>query len=157
MRLPRRKIWRAFRELDGFSDQQCRMFVDRAAREYAAGRVVAIGVAIAGSILAGPILYMGAWAALTLIDDQWRFSGLVMPLVALFLVFCACMAVLIARDRWLIRTITRRIHHASCAGCGYSMLGLTPTDGIVMCPECNQPFDLRAAGMTPEDLLARNA
>ncbi|MGH7243492.1 MAG: hypothetical protein ACREJD_08765 [Phycisphaerales bacterium] len=48
MRIPGRKIWRAFRELDEFSDEQCRRFVNRASpwgwrKSIRAGLGVAMG------------------------------------------------------------------------------------------------------------------
>lgn len=165
MRLPRDKIWRAFPALDAFSDEQCRIFVERAGNEYRSAKMAVIGGTIAAMGVVLPIgfaLLNALWGLLERRLQQSRgeyatrdLQGLVVFGIVMLLLFCGCIAVLVARDRWLIWTITRRIRQAACQGCGYSLLGLTPMAGVVMCPECNQPYDLLAAGMTEADLLAR--
>lgn len=162
MRLPLSKVYRAFPELDRFSDEQCERFVERAKNDYPGSRLgvalLALGVIVA-VIVALSIPERMLWAV-------WsqRFTGrlereqaldLVVALSAWFYALLFCLGMLIARDRWLIRTITLRVHQTSCPSCRYSLLGLVVDNGVIVCPECAAPFFLADHGMTAEDLISR--
>jgi hypothetical protein len=61
---------------------------------------------------------------------------------------------LLIRDHWLRRRLAARILELACAGCGYSLLGLATTDGIIVCPECGNPCELAARGIEVDTALA---
>jgi hypothetical protein len=162
MRLPGRKIWRAFPELDRFSDDQCERFVLRAKQEHGAGKVWVIGGTLVLLAIVVPVLLALAGAAWSLIE-RWtvRNAGWVYDFVMsvggrvmlLFIVaLTCCLTVLSVRDWWLRRTVDRRIRRTDCAGCGYVLLGLAPDRGVLTCPECNKPFFLDDAGLTEDDI-----
>jgi hypothetical protein len=164
MRLPRRKIWRAFPELDRFPDDQCERFVLRAAQEYRASkaRVMLLTAGLLAVSATGIVSLVGlvwrqcsAWLA---IHTGWVHSFLVSAetkYISIVLLVGVCgIAMLVVRDQWLIRTITRKLRQTNCAKCGYSLLGLVPDRGVVQCPECQHPFFLGDAGMSDDDLLS---
>ncbi len=142
MRIPLAKVYRAFPELDAFSDAECERFVERAARDYPGSRVAAevIGAAvIVGILIAIGVMENVAWGAISsnwsvFKKDDWL--GMVIALNALFMVLGFCLGMLLIRDRWLIRTIRLKVRQASCPACGYSLLGLAVDLGVITCPEC---------------------
>jgi ribosomal protein S27AE len=161
VRLPLNKVYRAFPELDRFSDHECGRFVERANRDYPESRVVAGAIAVvisAAVIIALFILERMLWAVWSqryptpLARENAQDVVVVLSVLVYALLFCVGM--LVARDRWLIRTITLRVHQTSCPSCGYSLLGLVVDKGVILCPECAAPFFLADHGMTEEDLLA---
>ncbi|HYE62725.1 MAG TPA: hypothetical protein VD997_12085 [Phycisphaerales bacterium] len=162
MRLPGSKIWRAFPELDRFSDEQCERFVLRAKQEHGWGKVWTLAGAVLLLAIAVPVLVVLMEAAWSL-AERWVLRSApgvydaVMSTAGraalAFAIVLACLLVLLlARDLWLRRTVSRRIRRTACAGCGYPMLGLTPDRGVVTCPECNRAFFLDDAGLSEEDL-----
>lgn len=167
MRIPGTKVWRAFPELDRFSDTECERFVNRATVEHAASKTGALLLGVLSLGITIPILIWLATAAWSLFAKKY-LGGYGRPGRDLVgdiatVVFTAgvalgsCLTMLIVRDRWLIKTITRKVHQAACAGCGYSLLGLESVHGVVTCPECNTPLHLRDAGLTEEDIMVRPA
>jgi hypothetical protein len=160
VRLPWSKIYRAFPELDRFSDRECERFVMRAEQDYpeskvgayAAGLFIA-AVAIVVMVLLERVLWSGFAQRYARPIDREDAQDVVVALSAVFYAVVLCLGVLIARDRWLIRTITRRVHQTSCPGCGYSLLGLMVDNGVIVCPECAAPYFLADHGMTEQDLL----
>lgn len=161
MRIPIFKIYRAFPELDQFSDSECEMYVERArARRMHSGSIMAMGALLGGIltiIVLGFITYslvMPLVSALGLntsseSDLQWGALIVGVHVVAAFMVGY------VIRDVWLRRAIRGCIQAARCPACDYSLLGLPVVAGMVMCPECGQPFDLAASGLAPEDLISR--
>jgi hypothetical protein len=156
MRIPFRKIYRAFPELDRFDDERCERYVLQAT-QVALGRRVrrhlleaALGVLVFGAIifagiltarLAGSRLFASSASALILL-------GYYSLLVALPII-----ASLMARDWWLRRAVGDRLRSARCPGCEYSLLGLPVQEDSVRCPECGTRFDLVHHGLTVEDVL----
>ena len=164
MRIPLSKLYRAFPELDQFSDQQCEQFVQRARESegytsWKAG-IPFLAVGIAASTLAALQCGLGTAA----VQLSQRMFGRVHGVD----IFAACSVVtwvlglalsgLIARDlvlwRFLKHAIWRRIERMRCAKCQYSLLGQREHDGIVRCPECGEITTLRLLGLNSEaDLL----
>jgi len=140
MRIPGRKIWRAFAELDRFSDEQCARFVRAANRGFWwwCLRILvwgSCGVTMLAVVVAGVGFLTGRWERW--FDDDivefvgdlppWLAAGLLLPLV-----------LLVIRDWLLIRRVRSILSgRGRCGGCGYGLLGL-PVDEklIVICPEC---------------------
>ncbi len=139
MRLPLSKVWRAFPELDRFSDEQCQRFV-RASRRGAgrAVRVVAVLATLFVSWLASAVFLgwlflnpatIGRWER----DHPFVLLG-VLPAVILL----ATTPAILLRDRLLRRHVMRIITlRGRCLMCKYSLLGLpVGANLLVVCPEC---------------------
>ncbi|MGD9690657.1 MAG: hypothetical protein AB7K52_13315 [Phycisphaerales bacterium] len=162
MRLPVSKVYRAFSELDRFSDAQCEAWVARARRGHVllidgsllSGLALAAGVTIGGFLVSWPMLDFAS----RLPDNWWGASAR----VGLMVVWLAAMmlpglAPLLARDwslRWCIRM---QLAGAACVRCRYSLLGLRVKRGEITCSECGEVMNLAALGLTPEDIIARPA
>lgn len=143
MRIPGRKIWRAFRELDEFSDEQCRRFVKRAWGGWAQ-RMLA-SVLVIGTFLA-TLLVVG-WAMVWLyseldIDNRKRYSDLQIAMMAVPIVVVVAAAAplmaLIARDL-LLRALVWRVLNIGgvCTKCNYPLYGLPLSEAMMCsCPEC---------------------
>jgi hypothetical protein len=139
MRLPTSKVYRAFPELDQFSDAQCLAFVRLANHDVSKAFVRFLLYVITGAVVA-----FVSGAVLIAILAEWQPS----------LMFGACfllvgvtaptgVALLALRDA-LLRDRIRRVFtlRGSCAGCSYALVGLplgeagTNGKGEVRCPEC---------------------
>lgn len=147
--LIRSKIWRAFPELDRFSDEQCARFVAAAKRSWARRGVHMIAIALTFLILLVAAIAAVAYLYITLDNSRYfqRSGTTIVVLCILGLILPLAIPPFVAylhRD-WLLR---RRLRHiirtrGSCAGCGYSMLGLpVPDDLKVTCPECGMQTEV---------------
>lgn len=147
MRFPGNKIYRAFPELDRFSDEQCSRFLKAAKRDWWFARLVRallpwiIGVIASIAGLAGL-----AWLG-TLIPGSNRLSNsnsqwalIVTLLIGLTPVLLGMLIGLIARDILLRRRLRSVINErGKCLKCGYLLLGLNVTADLkVTCPECGE-------------------
>ncbi|HRQ72739.1 MAG TPA: hypothetical protein PLU35_06900 [Phycisphaerales bacterium] len=152
MRIPLSRVWRAFPELDRFSDEQCDRFVRAACRTgrrhlHRAALVVVFVLLVAGSLLmAGFISEAGGrrW------DPLAPTSGIVN--FALFLLVLLCFAlpplvVMFIRDRLLLRRIRRVLRtRGACPGCRYTLVGLPVSAALaVVCPECGYEAEVDPA------------
>lgn len=162
LRVPWSKIYRAFPELDVFSDEECERYVlqVRAQRKTAIWLLVgAVGAACAfftlTHVLINVILPWMSVAPSTEFSVLWAGVGGVSSL---------CMGLLIARDAALIRAIRGRIDNARCTKCKHSLLGLPllrpeQAAGVqldnpaVRCPECGEVMFLRGMGLIEADLV----
>jgi hypothetical protein len=164
IRIPIRKLYRAFPELDQFSDAQCEQFVQRA-RQTQGFADTAIAAPIAA--LVGTCLFMSLaqyWlnsvAERVVIGAVGRaMAQQLYPaiLVTLWVIVLA-MSALVARDlvlwRFLKRAIWKRIEKIRCDACKYSLLGQRASDGCVRCPECGAVTTLQLLGVESEaDLM----
>lgn len=140
MRIPGRKIWRAFRELDEFSDEQCRRFI-RAANPPSWTSVVR-GVflfAVGAGILVCVLYFLGPWTS----DLDKRFRSdfaewlVLLPLWTIAIAISP-LSVLVLRDLLLRISIWRIINiGGSCANCHYPLYGLPLSETLdCSCPEC---------------------
>lgn len=161
MRIPVSKIYRAFPELDKFSDEVCEQYVLRARnRRMGSGCVTAV-LAVAAAVvsciaMSGCLGFVVAPLAQSLglrIGDPYQNAVIVLAAIAVPV--CAIMVGFVIRDAWLRWAIRGCIDAARCGKCDYSLLGLPAERGIVTCPECGTPFDLTHAGLTAEDVLAK--
>jgi hypothetical protein len=163
MRLPRDKIYRAFPELDQFTDAQCAEFVARAKAlpEYIN---VAVWVMIAGAmvfLLCGCLGFSLVHAIRRmLVEFMGRGAADIVgdALVLIMLIPVPAIAGLMARDaalrRMLKRIIWRQIERIRCPQCRYSLLGQNVTNDQVRCPECGDVTTLRELGLkSAEDLF----
>ncbi|MEO0482057.1 MAG: hypothetical protein AAF138_00340 [Planctomycetota bacterium] len=161
MRLPLSKPYRAFPELDPFTDLECQVFVAESNRRHRwSGRVVGVAmslcIAIALGIAISLVNNIGQQHVLDTTGRPlpvWRATAAIaVPLIA------GCAVALLIRDRWLLTVLRRRINRARCHNCRYSLLGLAIERGDfgdrVTCPECGARTSLKSAGLTAEDLLS---
>lgn len=152
MRIPGRKIWRAFSELDEFSDEQCARFV-RSAWGGWVQRMLA-SVLVIGTF-AATLLVVG-WAMVWLyseldIDNRKRYSDLQIAMMAVPIVVVVAAAApfmaLIARDL-LLRGLVWRVLNIGgvCTKCNYPLYGLPLSKEMMCsCPECGAESSVDAA------------
>lgn len=166
MRLVVGRIYRAFRELDRFSDEECRRYVRRASKGWSKGWMALFPV--------GALLGAAAWAAgfaalfIRVFRPSWPIElnaeGTLFVLgIAVGSVLFAALGVLLARDLMLWIGLRRVIHAARCPKCRYTLMGLPidyvglpppkPGDARVRCPECGKLVVLLDHGLTPLDLI----
>ncbi len=158
MRLITRTVYRAFPELDHFSDQQCLELV-RAARGGAFRRTLRqlLRLAIAGMAMVG--FHFGvSWAAEALGVVDWAVTALGLgvhtariDLAGVLVMVDLCVggvAWLLARDLLLRRAVRRALRlSGTCPACRYQLTGLAVAEGdLVICPECGFQLSLAAHG-----------
>jgi predicted RNA-binding Zn-ribbon protein involved in translation (DUF1610 family) len=153
MRLLTMKLYRAFPELDGYNDDQCRMFV-HAARE---GLLPGFGRLVLVLVVTLPTLLLGLLATIWLAERwrifdhplgldslTWHFAAF-LPAAA-FLLLSGPVAGYLVRDLSLRRRLLFVLRVSGvCPSCGYSVIGLpviSTTEGgsSVRCPECGVQF-----------------
>ncbi len=150
--LTTKALYRAFPELDHFSDEQCRTFVN-AAKRGIIPRLLRVTVQL---LAAAAALAVVGWVAVSMAiavvptgyaqtEQLFLVAGALVMLVAFG---AAALAYLITRDLLLRRRI-RWVMNArgSCYECSYGLTGLlavkvdiagTTTDAVI-CPECGTP------------------
>src|SRR5262245_60782137 len=163
MRIPVNKIYRAFPELDRFSDQQCEAFVRRVKESGEFGNVsMWVGAGAIPSFLVGAILQCALgnrilrWAATSKPNSDRMIIALGVCGFILFTI--TAVGGMLGRDLFLRRqlrhAIWRRIERIRCEQCKYSLLGQRALDDIVQCPECGARTTLARLGLaSPVDLM----
>lgn len=144
MRIPASKVYRAFPELDKFSDEQCANFV-RAADRHRHGRAVRLvlqflAAGIALPTLGGVIVVLARVSGFDSTldprggDPYMVWAGLFMLVVF----FGTGFTWLVTKDILLRRSIRKVMDdRGTCPVCRYGLTGLpVTTDGRVICPEC---------------------
>lgn len=161
------KPWRSHVELDGLSDGECRVLLERewvrntppfrAMKTFAAsvGFVWAIGTVVFASVgldvdLADPLA-----------ESFWTQAGLLGSVVGGG-VLSGPIVWLLLRDVTMRSTLRRLILGGRCPRCGHSLIGLPVFDDAakpedfsrrrVRCTECGKLIFLQRHGMTPRDL-----
>ena len=150
MRVPGTKIYRAFEELDRFSDEQCERFLAAALRPMRrtlrwvvsggiGAALVAIGLIASFWIMNQIPLERGEATSL-------RFWGILLAM-AVAMATVAVFAAALVRDALLRRRLQKLIGTgATCRGCRYGLLGLIlSAENTVACPECGQINTVNAA------------
>ena len=156
-RVPWAKAYRAFPDLDPFDDEDCRRFVKYAQREHRASQFFVTLGSIALFLVLAALCWAGFIALVDLLSDDPGRLGLQYFGLAIFTtVLIPAIACFLIRDKWLIWAVRQQIYNTRCA-CGYSLLGLGATSGVVVCPECGSPTILEHRGLTPEHILARES
>lgn len=161
MRIPFSKVYRAFPELDAFSDAECSAYVQAVQRERAISLLATAMFAVVVSLASGLGAAYLTWRVLVLIfkvpDDRPTSDGLFgifFSLIGSVGILTMASVGFLVRDLWLRWAIARRLRVARCTGCTYSLLGLSVVEGRVQCPECGQQTRLSDRGLTPADILA---
>ncbi|MBS0198526.1 MAG: hypothetical protein JSR77_17380 [Planctomycetes bacterium] len=164
MRLPASKVYRAFPELDRFSDEQCEGFVAliRRKRSGSFNSVMLLGT-LAGLLVLGPVIEFQKFMTerievyVPALPDSWLWA------IAKFLLFVIVTSIIVAaatyipRDVWMRAVISRVIRRARCLGCGYTLLGLDVQGDLVTCPECGEKSSLSQRGLSEGDIIAKAA
>lgn len=150
------KVYRAFEELDRFSDDECIGFVKTAERVNRWTRVVVLGI-VGLCFLPGGCIGGGLGIGLTNIvfgevsAPDWRLGvALIFMVVG---VGIPTVGGLVLRDVWLRSAVRKQLGRCACPVCDYSMLGLQPTEGAVVCPECGTRHTLSRLGLSNADIL----
>jgi hypothetical protein len=168
VRIPLWKAYRAFPELDRFTDAECVEWVALAKSTHRAflgmvGVVVVVVLIpltiavivlvsrITNAIAASPAM-ASAWRSMRMTKDdvETMFIGLNL-MVVLTLAYVAGASV---ADLALRHVLRKRLNSGRCPGCEYSLLGLPARDDVVLCPECGASLNLAELGLTPADILA---
>lgn len=173
MRIPLRKIFRAFPEFDRFSDASCEQYMRRVRTTSSMYRWL---VRIAG-LTALPIAFaaylflefrlrpMIPDATMRRFDAMWlgvaSFGDVVVVSPAVVAMLPALALIALVRDSALRLALRKSIDRAICPRCGQSLLGL-PIAGerenpSVRCPECGTEHVLARIGLSPADVMARDA
>jgi hypothetical protein len=160
MRVPFDKIYRAFPELDRFSDDACQGFVRQAVRRHRLSRLghALLGVAMGALVLVVWALLSDVGSALLPRSPAFWDLGPGIALLAAYWItgpVLAIVTVLMMRDHWLRTTIVRQLVDTRGPSCNYSMLGLAVVSGVVTCPECGLARRLDQTGLSVADLMQR--
>ncbi len=165
MRLPRSRVYRAFKELDPLSNSECE------------GLVVRAEVNHPSLLVLTPLVVM--YIALALWPVAWVVAALLLPLrkyvpllpatlgaqIVLLVVttaVAAALAYLLTRDACRYLGLRRELRRCHCPRCDQPLVGLpiktTGDDGdpakrFVRCPECGRRHNLLELGLTPRDLI----
>ena len=140
MRFIASPIYRAFPELDGFTDEQCRRYVDLARggqRSRVMFEVARVMLSLGCVYVSSSVLLRNwSWS-----DADWLITLSVVMLATVFL-----LGMLFWRDvllRLLVRGVLRGT--ARCPSCDYSTMGLVVSSNhAVTCPECGKSIDITA-------------
>jgi hypothetical protein len=162
MRIPLTKVYRAFPELDQFTDEQCRGYEARARAKRQTSKAFFATIGVICSILIlilgfagvneieywllGPFSPWRVWILRHFLDVPLEYVDKVIPFIAVGIVG------LMTRDVWLRRAIRLELNRTTCPRCEYQLLGLPVSNGLVGCPECGQKTRLDLLGLRPEDL-----
>lgn len=157
MRLITRKIWRAFPELDRFSDEQCTRFMMGAKRDWWVWRLLRLLAAITAFFVSALLLWAVLWVSIALMTggrpsgrglDLLSNWGAAIMLLGVVVPFAVAMLVAFSvRDALLRRRLRAVINNrGTCAGCGYLLLGMpVNADLKVTCPECGGETEVDAS------------
>ncbi len=163
MRVPISQVYRAFPELDRFSDQQCKAFIARARKSISYG---AVARWTTGAVIASLALCCIVQVPLVAVVDRFalivtgkRDAFLEAAAVSVFMwVGAPALAGLIVRDvvfrRRLREVIWRNLERIRCPHCRYSLLGQRVSEGhVIRCPECGGHTTLADLGLASEQEL----
>jgi hypothetical protein len=166
MRIPVAKKYRAFPELDRFTEAQRQRYLVEALRSARWWQRLTMLLEVLGVVLVAMVIawiglgFFAAWvarlvrsAAADNVAADRAFQA-VMLVGSFGTMAVAVFGAFVLRDGRIVRRIRRRIEHARCPACSYSLLGLAvvrdeQTGGpMVVCPECGRRVDV--AGMEGE-------
>lgn len=144
MRVPGRKIWRAFKELDQFSDEQCTRFVKRAYGGPFFRLLISAFVFGVFAVTFLGLLTVMLWAHTALeLDNRSKYSDAAITWTTaagvLIVGFTAPMLALLVRDFILRSAIWRVLNLGGvCRNCHYPLHGLPLSEALeCTCPECS--------------------
>jgi hypothetical protein len=162
--ITRKRIYRAFPELDQLSDYQCEQLMRR--MQLTVWRSLVVGAAAVGVFFCS---CCGTGFVLQFVEPLgWRPPGLsasgalgeaIRVAYPALLTATSLVLALLARDVtlgfFLRRSTQTFLRRTTCPGCKYQLIGQTVDEaGGLRCPECGRPTTLTELGLdTPEDLV----
>lgn len=159
MRLPFARPYRAFPELDRFTDEECNRLQFRARERSddepnhgcAMTFFIAAGVMFALAFVAKALLDTPAWKTVERRLGAWmHLIGIEVLLAVSFI--AAVVGALFVRDRLLHRLIREQIARTTCPGCRASLLGAERSADSVRCGSCASVLTFAELGLESEDL-----
>jgi hypothetical protein len=171
--LTRSEVFRAFPELDRFSDERCRALLSLVYRSNRYNNLV--GVAVLGGIILGLAFSISAGVLLQdqglervaeAMEDEQSLDWLGLIQLGVFTVILAAPPLLLAflgRDIAMRFALKRAVRgHLSgtvCPECRYQLIGQrVSASGSLRCPECGRRTTIAELGLAgPEDLLPDSA
>lgn len=140
-----RHIWRAFPELDTYSDDECRTFVRAVRRERILTAIRALllaaapTTAVVGGVIIASLVY--EWLETYSLSESVLGASLQLTAVGLSIAAAGSVSALtcLALRDWLLRRRLRAVLGVGghCRGCGYSFIGLVIPESLrIRCPEC---------------------
>lgn len=143
MRIPLTRVYRAFPELDRFSDDQCSRFVRAACKRgwrrhvHRALLVILTPISVLCTLL---VLGMALEALADALGRSFEYSTTydVLLFSVLAAGFLPVFGAMLIRDRLLLRRIRSVLRaRCTCPACRYSLLGIVVAENnVVTCPEC---------------------
>lgn len=160
MRIPLSKVYRAFPELDRFSDQQCELLMKRVQLQQGTTVGITFLVLVACIVLAVGLLII-TQVALSLmalpVDVANRHEQTILRVGFIVVMVPPAAMGVVLRDSILRRRLTRaldyEIDRVRCLSCKYILIGQVASAGRIDCPECGSSFALNQLGITEDDLL----
>lgn len=161
MRIVTRKIYRAFPDLDTFSDDQCEHYVRRVTKSFKYIIVTAPAVMAAFGVggIIGILIVVSATAVLDDLRARAPQPSIVEMMLLLFsvclIIMMPALSALRVRDHMLWRFVRSQVGRARCLQCDYSLLGQRIVNSIITCPECGRATTLQELGLSsPDELIA---
>ena len=139
MRFIASPIYRAFPELDVFTDEQCSRYVSMARggqRSRVRFEVIRVVLTLGSVFVLCPVVLLNwDWS-----EAPWVIAVSVVMMVAVF-----CFGMLLWRDVLLRLVVRRALRQAAhCTSCGYGLVGLKVSSVLAAhCPECGTANDIR--------------
>lgn len=153
MRVIVRQLWRAFPELDPFSDQQCRLFLRsarRTRRHMLRGNGLLASAFVLSLLMVGGVTFALFYHMRDGEVSWWPQTWRVLVSGGGFAV--AAFGLLRLRDRTLRRSVLHLFAtRGSCEACGHAMSGLPIPDDGLRCPECGHRKALLEVERTLDD------
>ncbi|MEM9415985.1 MAG: hypothetical protein AAGA29_10995 [Planctomycetota bacterium] len=160
MRIPINKVYRAFPELDDYSDEQCERLMRRVQLQQgqSIGINMIIGISFVGLAFLIFITCKVVIASLEIpvhVANRQEDMILLLGFVTVFgLPAAVC---LFLRDYILRKRLTGAINYAidrvRCLSCKYILIGQSAKEEHVTCPECGARQHLSELGITEADLI----
>lgn len=160
-RIPLNKLYRAFPELDAFTDAECELYVKRVHAQRATHRAeLAAGFALTLTGCAAILMvltHLAGWARQLAHHpiDRRMWESLILTASVILIISAVFLAWFLVRDWALIHAIRTRLLLVRCPACRQSLVGVPNDSDQVRCPECGQTHSLTALGLTPDDLRPR--
>lgn len=158
--MPTSKLYRAFKELDHLSDEQCERLIRRVRTQKGISlktgclSVLAVGLAVVGFFLAFALFmeFGQDW-----VEETESGQAVFSMVVVIGFIGVPAFTGLMTRDHFLRRNLlialNNYIERVRCLECQYILLGLPAELGRVTCSECGHTMTLESLGATEQDLL----
>ena len=140
MRFIASPIYRAFPELDGFTDEQCRNYLQRVY----GGVLARVAVGLVSLVCGVGVAFAVGWVCVLVANANPGRTSIVGVFALAAVIAAFGFGTLISRDV-LLRLLVRRVlgEVGLCPSCDYSAMGLlVSVDFAVTCPECGNDIDL---------------